>query len=45
MVLGTRYGIDNPKVLGFKEIRYSDIETMRFLAEVFPCARIVFTYR
>jgi hypothetical protein len=33
------------RVLGFKEIRYRELPILRFIAEVFPCARYVFTYR
>jgi len=36
---------EHTEVLGFKEIRYTTIRMLRFLARVFPCARYVFTYR
>ena len=35
----------NSTVFGFKEIRYTNPEMLRFLWNVFPCARFVFTYR
>eukprot|EP00873_Tetraselmis_striata_P029552 jgi/Tetstr1/449816/TSEL_036880.t1 len=33
------------RVVGFKEIRYTTMHQMAFIASVFPCARFVFTYR
>ena len=35
----------NSTVLGFKEIRYTSPEMLKFLFNMFPCARFVFTYR
>ena len=32
-------------VLGFKEIRYNNFRMLRFISQVFPCARFVFTIR
>ena len=47
MVLGeeANHSKTEPKVIGFKEIRYANPEMLRFLGKVFPCARYVFTYR
>eukprot|EP00873_Tetraselmis_striata_P046047 jgi/Tetstr1/466311/TSEL_010843.t1 len=45
------FGADYPqlsakaRVVGFKEIRYTTLRKMAFIASVFPCARFVFTYR
>eukprot|EP00192_Tetraselmis_astigmatica_P011190 CAMPEP_0117679990 /NCGR_PEP_ID=MMETSP0804-20121206/18100_1 /TAXON_ID=1074897 /ORGANISM="Tetraselmis astigmatica, Strain CCMP880" /LENGTH=369 /DNA_ID=CAMNT_0005489431 /DNA_START=646 /DNA_END=1755 /DNA_ORIENTATION=- len=36
---------DRTAVLGFKEIRYTDLRTLRFIASAFPCARFLFTFR
>mmetsp|Transcript_7406 Transcript_7406/g.20922 ORF Transcript_7406/g.20922 Transcript_7406/m.20922 type:complete len:323 (-) Transcript_7406:108-1076(-) len=36
---------NNTRVLGFKEIRYTTVRMLRFLSEVFPCARMVFPLR
>jgi hypothetical protein len=33
------------RVLGFKEIRYTHLPTLHFIATAFPCARYVFPYR
>mmetsp|Transcript_8561 Transcript_8561/g.24571 ORF Transcript_8561/g.24571 Transcript_8561/m.24571 type:complete len:332 (-) Transcript_8561:202-1197(-) len=33
------------RVLGFKEIRYTTVRMLRFLSDVFPCARFVFPLR
>ena len=35
----------NSTVFGFKEIRYTSPEMLKFLFNIFPCARFVFTYR
>ena len=35
----------NSTVFGFKEIRYTSPEMLKFLFNMFPCARFVFTYR
>ena len=35
----------NSTVFGFKEIRYTSPKMLRFLFNMFPCARFVFTYR
>mmetsp|Transcript_15811 Transcript_15811/g.44241 ORF Transcript_15811/g.44241 Transcript_15811/m.44241 type:complete len:304 (-) Transcript_15811:328-1239(-) len=45
VLFGSRYGEASPKVMGFKEIRYTNAEMMAFLGTVFPCARIVFPLR
>jgi len=45
ILFGSSYGKPSPAVLGFKEIRYTDMKMMPFLATVFPCARFVFTLR
>jgi len=47
LVLGNKHRelLTSTQVLGFKEIRYTNVPMMRFLNEVFPCAQFVFTYR
>jgi hypothetical protein len=45
LVLGKGFLEPTPKVIGFKEIRYTNHEMLRFIGMVFPCARYVFTYR
>eukprot|EP00873_Tetraselmis_striata_P029186 jgi/Tetstr1/449450/TSEL_036545.t1 len=46
-ILGARHDelLASSRVIGFKEIRYTSPTALRFLARVFPCARLVFTYR
>jgi len=45
VLFGSDYGRPSPTVLGFKEIRYTDVWMLPFLGTVFPCARFVFTLR
>ena len=47
MVLGNDFEAlsRNSTVFGFKEIHYTSPEMLRFLFNIFPCARFVFTYR
>ena len=47
IVLGNDFEVlsRNSTVFGFKEIRYTSPEMLRFLFNMFPCARFVFTYR
>eukprot|EP00873_Tetraselmis_striata_P046119 jgi/Tetstr1/466383/TSEL_010912.t1 len=47
IILGTDYEevAASTHVLGFKEIRYRELPILRFISEVFPCARFIFTYR
>eukprot|EP00873_Tetraselmis_striata_P041200 jgi/Tetstr1/461464/TSEL_006572.t1 len=42
---GLRRGEGGPVVLGFKEIRYTNMPSLHFIAAAFPCARFVFPHR